>query len=201
MKEYLDLKEKLGDKMPYNGISSFRRASRAKTPQYQYLHYERRDTKQYNEWAEVLDKNMPFTLDEFRKIKYNDIDRFYRLESYKDAQKEDAISVFVNFNQYEETGKQIDKELVGLTTKDGIEVGGFVNHFIDRTIGQIAAGTKGKFKRTGVPIEDAKDCILNGEPGKETINSDGDRSIVYKGEKCVVSINPDTRKLIQCNPV
>lgn len=203
MKEYVDLKAKLGDKMPYTNIGAFRRAARVNSPTYQYLRYEKRDTAQYAEYMTVLDKNMPFTLDEFRKMKYNDNNRFYRLKGYKEAfeRKPPHIPDTFSFEKYEEVGKQIGKELVGLKTKDGLEVKGFVNHFIDRVIGQTPAGTPVKKKREGVAIDDVKDCILNGnaEPVK-TDPKTGNRSVVYVGEKCKIAINPDTGNLIQTNP-
>jgi hypothetical protein len=188
--------------MPYKGVGSFRRAARAKTPQYQELHYERRDTKEYEEWGAVLGKKMPVTLDEFRKMKYNDSNKFYRLTGYKKAQEVSDIPDTVNFDEYEKVGKRIERELVGLKTADGVEVKGFVNHFIDRLIGQTPAGKPIKHRREGVSIEAVKDCILNGSR-TETVRIDkktGERSITYTIEKYQVTINPDTGNLVQTNP-
>jgi hypothetical protein len=145
---------------------------------------------------------MPVTLDEFRKMKYNDSNKFYRLTGYKKALGKEPPDIpdDINFDEYEKVGMRIEKELVGLKTKDDLEVKGFVNHFIDRLIGQTPAGTSEKDKRTGVTLDNVKECILNGEFKKEEINHKGEKSIMYKGTKCFVSINPDTGYLIQTNP-
>jgi hypothetical protein len=146
---------------------------------------------------------MPVTLDEFRKMKYNDSNKFYRLTGYKKALGKEPPDILddINFDEYEKVGMRIEKELVGLKTTDGVEVKGFVNHFIDRLIGQTPAGTPIKHKREGVTIDEVKECILNGTR-TATVRIDkktGERSMTYQMEKFQFAINPDTGYLIQTN--
>ncbi|MGN8809384.1 hypothetical protein ACTNED_09000 [Absicoccus porci] len=54
--------------------------------------------------------------------------------------------------------------------------------------------------RQGVHIKDAKETLLKGAVGKTMTNTRGQKSIVYIGDKCSVTINPDTGMLIQINP-
>lgn len=54
--------------------------------------------------------------------------------------------------------------------------------------------------RQGVHIKDAKETLLKGAVGKTMTNTRGQKSVVYIGDKCNVTINPDTGMLIQTNP-
>lgn len=57
-----------------------------------------------------------------------------------------------------------------------------------------------KLSRNGTPPEYVKDTLFNGVSRSKRINtSTGEASQLYVGEKCSVSINPDTGVLIQCN--
>ena len=37
--------------------------------------------------------------------------------------------------------------------------------------------------------------------GKEQLNAKGERSILFLGKRCGVSINPDTQEIVQVNPL
>ena len=65
--------------MPYSNLGAFKKAYRADTESYEYKksHNAVRDYEQYNRWKETLgNKDMPESLAEFQKMKYNDIDKF-----------------------------------------------------------------------------------------------------------------------------
>lgn len=54
--------------------------------------------------------------------------------------------------------------------------------------------------RSGVEVEEIMETIQNGRVSKAKTSNDGRKSIKLEGDKCIVTINPDTGMLIQCNP-
>ena len=119
------------------------------------------------------------------------------IQGYRVAIGKGDISPFITFEQYKRVAERIESELIGVKTVAGYEVKGYVTHFIDRVIGQVAEPHKNM--RTGVPIEDVKDALLNGEADKVKLNN-GKPSHRIITDKCVVTINPKTGFLIQTNP-
>ena len=157
-----------------------------------------RDLAQYERYKEVLgSSNLPKTFEEFRELKYNDIERWKLFVDYKNSRKSNMISVFTSFEQYVDYKKRIDEEIVGLITKDGIEIKSQSKHFIERVMGT-SEDPKSNRPRDGVDLENIKDAIVNGEFKK---NDKDDSSISYIGKNCSVSINKNTGKLIQVNPI
>ena len=72
MKAYYEGIEK---EMPYKTLAGFRLARRReeKSAKYKAWKYRKADEKQFNRWIKIVGKqNMPETLDEFQKIKYNE---------------------------------------------------------------------------------------------------------------------------------
>ena len=108
------------------------------------------------------------------------------------------------FDNYKVQYDKIQKELIGLTTANGIEIKSQSKHFIERVIGSREDPTKsGKAAlkpRSGVKIEDIKDALMNPHKNPVTsIDSLGRTSIKYTGEYCDVTIS-DVGNLIQTNP-
>lgn len=123
------------------------------------------------------------------------------LDGFVKAVDKGDVSPLVGVDKYIETARQIEKELVGITTKNDIEIKGYVTHFIDRIIGQHSADDiPRKGMRKGVYVEDVKDALINGEIGEKKIRKDGKPSIVFSNNKCKVTLNPDNKELIQANP-
>lgn len=104
--------------------------------------------------------------------------------------------------------------MVGLKISDGIIIKGYKTHFIDRIIGEykfsnesinknsfsVKAGILSEKPRQGVHIKDAKETLLKGAVGKTMTNTRDQKSVVYIGDKCNVTINTDTGMLIKTNP-
>lgn len=137
------------------------------------------------------------TIDKLKEIDYNG-DRWL-LDGFVKAVDKGDISVLTGFDLYTKTARNIEKQLIGLRTKNGVEIKGYVTHFVDRVIGQVSEPHKGK--RTGVEIEQIRNALLT--PIKiegVVIKSNGKKSICFIGDSCEVSINPETNKLIQTNP-
>ena len=74
--EYNELKSILGNKMPYKTIGGFRRARRAKSPEWEKLHYRKRDQKDFFEYRNTVGEKVPKTLEEFQELRYNDTEIF-----------------------------------------------------------------------------------------------------------------------------
>ena len=77
MLEYEQMKEHYKGReqdMPYKTLGAFRKARRSNnlSPAFKAWRYRKADEKQYKRWVEVVGTgNMPKTLDDFQKIKYN----------------------------------------------------------------------------------------------------------------------------------
>lgn len=157
-------------------------------------------------------KNSPKSLDTFEKMRYTNPPEYKLMNAYITSVKKGKISPLVGYNYYKELHNRIQDELIGLTTSNGIKITGQSNHFIERVIGVLKDPSDGT-RREGVALSKLKNAILNGKPlkpkqsrNKETgqlrFTSDGkpDMSQKFVTDDCVVTINPDTGNLIQCNP-
>lgn len=117
-------------------------------------------------------------------------------KGYNAALKKGDISSFVTYDIYKSVADKIDKELVGLKTKDGIIIKGYKTHFIDRQIGQYESSNEPiKGLRQGVPIESLKECLLNSKEIRKKSDTDWN----YINEDCKITLNPRTGILIQTN--
>lgn len=158
-----------------------------------------KDKLEYEKYKQVLGKEMP-SLERFKDLKYNKDREYELIKGFSTAVDKGYVSALVGFKTYKNTDKEL-KSLVALKTTTGIEVKGHTLHFIDRVIGQFSSDEPESRKgRRGVDIEDIKEAIVSGRVGKTQVNSEGKRSIVFSGKRCVISINPQTEELIQTNP-
>lgn len=161
-----------------------------------FLNYSS-DKKQYERYKELLTSySEKITFDNFQEIKYNNIETWQNIKSeynlkkhYDKVIKNGELSPLIDFNTYKSMNNQIQKELIGLKTKNSIEIKSYSKHFVDRVCGSVEQ------KRSGVSIKDIKDTILNSKEYKEL-----SKSIVLYGQNVQVSINPVTGNLIQTNP-
>ena len=133
-------------------------------------------------------------------------------ESYEKAKDGGVISSLITFKTYNQVAYNLLEKVVGTTTKDDIMIIGFTPHMIDRIIGNYKASNepinKDSFSvknnlygaRKGVPVKNVIDALKNGKSSGVKIDKSGKKSIVYKTNKCTVSVNPDTGELIQTTP-
>ena len=151
------------------------------------------DTKQWERYKELLGKNAPKSLSAFQNIKYGgEWDAF---KAYSKSIRKGDLTPLASFELYQNISSDIDKQLVGIVTQNGMTIVGKSHHYIDRTIGSVAQ------RRSGVEVGDALDALLH--PVKidpVRVNADGKRSQRFKGKNCYVTVNPDTNILIQTNP-
>lgn len=111
---------------------------------------------------------------------------------YDAAVKRGDLSALTGFEHYVKVAQQVERDLVGKVTKDGVTVAGYKTHFLDRIIGSYEQ------KREPVSIESVLDALTNPDGMKTTIRG---RKVgrVYTGGKCKVTMNP-SGELIQTTP-
>ena len=114
------------------------------------------------------------------------------------------MSALVNYEDFVDTYYQLYSSLVGERTMDGVKIKSISEHFMYRLFGtlvdpKIYEEQLRIVRRSGVEVEDVIDALLNGRTRPEKIKN-GKRSKAYLNDKCLVTINPDTGRLIQCNP-
>ncbi len=141
-------------------------------------------------------KNTSATLRKLKEIEYNN-DKWL-LDGFVQAVDKGDISVLVGIDEYINTARKIEQQLVGLTTKDGVVIKGYVTHFVDRIIGQTMDSHPEM--RRGVEISKVKDILLSKNRIIDSINKRGQIGRTYFGNGADVTINPITGMLIQTNP-
>lgn len=154
------------------------------------------DLKQYEKYKEVLGKEVPETFDKFQELKYNNTDEWELFKDYAKSRSSNMISAFSSFDDYKKYKDIIENNVVGLTTSNGIKITGQSKHFIERVLGTGKDPKTGR-ARDGVEISDIVEAIQNGH--LRTRKNDPD-SVKFISDKCIVSVNPNTGKLIQVNP-
>ena len=154
-----------------------------------------KDAKQYDRYKSIIGDGVG-NLADFRQMKYNDPKEFSLLADYTNSVKNGMISPLSGFRNYKTLYEMVEKDIVGLKTSTGIKMTGQSKHFMERVIGN-KEDPKTHRPRSGVSIEDIQDALLNGTP---RIRERDPNSIKYVTDKCIVSVNPKTGILIQCNP-
>lgn len=154
-----------------------------------------KDAKQYDRYKSIIGDGVG-NLADFRQMKHNDPKEFSLLADYTNSVKNGMISPLSGFRNYKTLYEMVEKDIVGLKTSTGIKMTGQSKHFMERVIGT-KEDPKTHRPRSGVSIEDIQDALLNGTP---RIRERDPNSIKYVTDKCIVSVNPKTGILIQCNP-
>lgn len=148
--------------------------------------------------------NPPKTLDKFNEMKYNNTPEYQVLSRYISSVESGMLSPLAGFDKYKEYYENIENNVIGKTTSNGIVITGQTQHFLERIFGTESDPNHNGMPRSGVALDDAIDALLNGKerPIKEEILPDGTkrRSQILYSKKCSVSINPDTGIIIQCQP-
>lgn len=139
--------------------------------------------------------------------KYNNSPEYRLLKVYERDVEAGWISPNASFERYVEVYNDIQQNIVGKVTSNGILITGQREHFIQRVLGTGIDPKKYKedhriIRRSGVELEDIKDALFSPEEvGNIKTRLDGKRSVKLYGKKCAVSINPDTGELVQVNPL
>lgn len=158
------------------------------------------DREQYDRYKELLGKDMPKNFAEFQNLKYNEPERWELLQTYAHSVKNGMISPLSGFKNYEKLYGEINKNIVGVKTSEGTEVSRQSKHFMERVVGTMKDPKTGR-PRSGVTIEEISDALNNPVVVRPVrVDSQGEKSQKYIGNKATVSMDPDTGILIQCNP-
>ncbi|MCM1305872.1 MAG: hypothetical protein NC037_00375 [Bacteroides sp.] len=187
----------LGKDIPYADIGALRRALRSDKDSFAYKksHYAVRDYRQYERWKRILGKdNMPKNLADFQDLKYNNSKQFEMLNDYKFSIENGRMSPLVKFNDYTHMKQRIENEIIGHRTVNGVEIKSQSKHFIERVFGSVEQ------RRSGVKLEDIKDCLTNGEIKKIGQSDEGESATFILEGICKVSFNMTTGNLIQTSP-
>ena len=137
-------------------------------------------------------------LDKYYDAKYNNSPAYKYLMDYRELVKRGEITPLLGFRTYYAYSRAIKINLVGIKTPLGFEIEGFTSHFVGRVIGR--AGTYPKYNRKGVRVEDLLTCLRTWEISKTQINPKWEKSILLISDKCFISINPNKKILVRCNP-
>ena len=161
----------------------------------------------YKQWSKSIGANDSIkTLDKYYDMKYTTPPRYELLKQYSKDVELGWISPLSGFNNYEELYNRIQTEIVGKKAANGTVIQGQVSHFMQRVIGTMVDPEKKEkdlriIRRSGVSIDDISNTLFNPEiidpPQKRP---SGEISVRFIGERCVVTINPNTGNLIQTNP-
>ncbi len=164
-----------------------------------------RANTEYREWSKSSGINTdPKTLAKYYDMKYNNPEEYELFQGYINAVNKGDISPLIGYDLYKNTANEISQKLVGVVTKDGVEIKSFVPHFIDRTIGQTSEPHGGM--RQGTPIEHSIEALTNGAISESYVRKIkrgseyfDDKRQSYIGTHARVVISLTENKLIQAN--
>lgn len=151
----------------------------------QYFRITSKHILDYEELKDLLGggDNDPVDVEEYARMMYTKSTRCNLFQDYAKSRKNNMISSFTSFKQYVEYKERIEKEIVGLTTSNGIVIKSQSKYFIERVFGT-TEDPKTKRPRSGIDLEDIIDALLNGY-----IRQNKEDSIQFKTKKCSVSVN------------
>lgn len=151
---------------------------------------EASDRKQFEKYQKQLGKNAPKTFAAFQTMKYNS-GEWDSYKAYARSLRSGELTPLASFKLYQKTNNRIDDQLLLLKTSDGLEITGKSNHFVARVIGSVEQ------RRNGVELDLIQEALM--QPTKVT---HFENSWKYElAGKCSVTVNPQTGKLIQVNPL
>lgn len=151
--------------------------------------------KQYNQYKNALGGIVPDSFDKFVELKYNE-DKWSELKytyslnkHYNTSLKNGSLSPLVDFKNYLTMDRKLKDNFIG-SNIDDIKITSISNHFTDRVFGSVEQ------KRNGVSLEIIRETMSNFSEKKVY-----EKSIRFSGDKCAITVNPITGKMIQVNPL
>ena len=162
----------------------------------------------YDSWSKSIGANESAkTLADYYEMKYNRPEEYKLLQQYARDVEAGWITPLCGFDNYKNLHNRIQTEIIGQTAANGTTITGQVPHFMQRVVGTMFDPEKSKsryepIRRSGVEIDEIKKALFTPiDIGTVQIRKSGQRSVKLIGEKCAVSVNPDTGTLIQTNPL
>ena len=163
------------------------------------------DRAQYEKYVNQLGNSVAKTFADFQEMKYNKPDEYNLLKRYAKDVRTGWVSPLSGFKNYKNLYNRIQTEIVGKAAANGTVITGQVPHFMQRVIGTMVDPQKLKgelkiIRRSGVEVDYILSAVFNPIDKSEIqTRASGKRSIKFYGERCVVTINPDSGELIQTN--
>lgn len=128
-------------------------------------------------------------------MKYNNVERWESLKSYKRAIQKGELTPLVSFKVYGKIKNEIQHRLVGIILPDDTEIKSYSSHFIVRVIGSIEQ------RRSGVEISSIVETLKNPiSIQNPKANSEGKLGVKFEGKNNEVVVNMKTGNLVQTNP-
>lgn len=161
--------------------------------------------KHYDVWRKSIGADdTPKTLAKYYDMKYNNKKQYELLQDYSKAVDKGIIPALTTLSNYNNIIDEISEKLIGTQLENNVKITGYKKHFLERIIGTFKDDKKGGKPQSGVSVDNILEALLNGESTnivyKKSSNGVIKPSKVYFTDKCHVSINPETGKLIQCTP-
>lgn len=188
-------KTELIEDRPYNEWYEWKRNQNPEAFDYAYITEKNRasDLKLFEKYREEFGKNAFKTLADMQNLKYNDPDRWSMFKKWATEVRTGKLSTFADFDYYMGVKAKCDGLLVGETTSNGIHITQTSVHFVSRIIGSE------NDRRDGVDFGAVEDALFHGTPQPIQTRADGGRSQRFIGKNVIVTVNPDTGVLVQCN--
>ncbi len=190
-------KQRLGKAMPYESIAAFRRSYRTAEDTFAHKrsHNLISDYKNFQSYREELGaSSLPKTLEKYQQIVYNE-NEHKKLLYYVDTRRKGTLSAVVSYSDWTKMQTTLENKFIGETAANGVKITSISLHFVDRVFGTIYQ------KRNGVSIQELQNVFSNGMVEKTVVRKDGEISQkIFLDGLCAITINPNTGRLIQCNP-
>ena len=161
-----------------------------------------RSTSSKAVWADRAEyikfaKSVSLNIDKYREIKYNNKEEYNRMQKYFSCVQKGEVSPIMGYSLYKKTALEVEKKIIGITSKDGTVIKDYSAHFIGRAIGH--SGLNEKYNRAGVSVDEIKDALINGKLGKVQTDINGNISRLFENAKCKVTVNINTGNIVQTN--
>ncbi|WP_270336065.1 hypothetical protein [Ligilactobacillus agilis] len=101
----------------------------------------------------------PKTAQEYQQLLYNE-DTGQAMHAYVNARKQHTVEPVVSYKDYVNAKKQLDQEIVGMTTSTGQVIKSYSDHTFDRIFG-VRKDPHGN-RRIGVSIHEIKEMFTEG---------------------------------------
>lgn len=134
----------------------------------------------------------PKTVQEYQQLLYNE-DTGQAMHAYVNARKQHTVEPVVSYKDYVNAKKQLDQEIVGMTTSTGQVIKSYSDHTFDRVFG-VRIGPNGK-RRIGVQIGEIKRMLKSGEIER----NDKRHTFLYKINTGYLVVN-DNGKIVTVVP-
>lgn len=142
-------------------------------------------------------KNVPSSFEDYVKMRYNDPKESKVFSDYQNSRAKNSVPAIVGYRDYKRIKKLANRQLIGITTNDGIRINQVSQHGLERIIGTDEDIRHGGVIRNGVHFSELIEALTKGN----VIVSPKDNQVhQYIGSDAKVTVNSKTGNIIQTNP-